>query len=223
VTNRDSHRKPGSRPQHTTARPPEWAHGEARAATETDAGEIRAAEASEADAARAQITEAEPTEPDASQAGAPTVPLDQYQRLLAEFDNFRKRMERDIARAGFLARVDLFKALLPTLDDFGRARSSLGPEEDSFDRDGMLIIMDRFAETLSSEGLSEVEASPGQAFDPEIHEAVLTVPTAKFAAGCVSEVLEKGYRCGERLLRPAKVAVARPPEDMPPDAKRGQG
>ncbi len=153
----------------------------------------------------------------------PTVPLDQHQRLLAEFDNYRKRMERDIARAGFLARVDVLSALLPVLDDLNRARNALDSKKDVFDTEGMLIIIGRLAETLSREGLTEVEASPGQAFDPEIHEAVLTVPTAEFAEGCVAEVLEKGYQCGERLLRAAKVAVARSPEDARPEAKNGRG
>ncbi len=152
-----------------------------------------------------------------------TVPLDQHQRLLAEFDNYRKRMERDIARAGFLARVDVLSALLPVLDDLNRARNALDSKKDVFDTEGMLIIIGRLAETLSREGLTEVEASPGQAFDPEIHEAVLTVPTAEFAEGCVAEVLEKGYQCGERLLRAAKVAVARTPEDARPEAKSGRG
>lgn len=180
----------------------------------------------DADMARTE----EPREPRSAQdeessqdPHAPTIPLEQHQRLLAEFDNYRKRMERDIARAGFLARVDVLSALLPILDDLDRARNALGSKKDVFDTEGMLIIISRLAETLSREGLTEVEASPGQAFDPEIHEAVLTVPTAEFAEGCVAQVLEKGYQCGERLLRAAKVAVARAPEDAAPEAKSGRG
>lgn len=151
-----------------------------------------------------------------------TVPLDQYQRLLAEFDNFRKRSEREQARTRMWARAELFDALLPTLDDLDRARSALGPKDRSFDKEGMLIILDRFAEILKGEGLDQVEASPGQVFDPEIHEAVLTVPTSEISHGCVSEVLEKGYFCGERLLRPAKVVVARRPDDAEPKAEAGE-
>lgn len=157
------------------------------------------------------------TEPD---SGNGTVPLDQYQRLLAEFDNFRKRVNRERERIGLWARADLLKALLPTLDDFDRARDSLPPEETSFDKEGILIIVDRFAELLNREGLRQVKASPRDVFDPEIHEAVLTVPSAEISAGRVAEVLEKGYQVGERLLRPAKVAVTRSP-DAEPAAKGG--
>ena len=191
--------------------------GDHRAASsgEATAWEVGACEEVEAPASRNKES--------AEDSKEPTVPLDQHQRLLAEFDNYRKRMERDIARAGFLARVDVLNALLPVLDDLNRARNALDSKKDAFDTEGMLIIIGRLAETLSREGLTEVEASPGQAFDPEIHEAVLTVPTAEFAEGCVAEVLEKGYQCGERLLRAAKVAVARTPEDARPEAKSGRG
>ncbi len=144
-----------------------------------------------------------------------TVALEQHQRLLAEFDNFRKRIERDQARHALWTRAELLKALLPTLDDLDRARAALEPGQKTFDTQGMLIIMDRLAEVLEREGLSLVEAAPGDDFEPEIHEAVLTIPSDEFPEGCVAEVLEKGYRVGDRLLRPAKVAVTRPPDEKP--------
>ncbi len=146
--------------------------------------------------------------------GAHTVPLEDYQRLLAEFDNYRKRTARELAQASARARAEVLKALLPVLDDFERARASLAPDQETFDKDGILIIMDRLAETLMREGLEEVEASPGQEFDPEIHEAVLTVPTEEHREGLIAQVLEKGYKLGEVLLRPARVAVARAPEEV---------
>ncbi len=147
-------------------------------------------------------------------AEAPSVPLEQHQRLLAEFDNYRKRVERDRAREVIRARAELLEKLLPTLDDMGRARGAVATGEKSFEKDGMLIIMDRFAEVLKREGLVEVPALPGDRFDPNTHEAVLMVPSAEVPAGCIAVVLEKGYRVGDRLLRPAKVAVARAPEDQ---------
>ncbi len=187
--------------------------------------EIRAEEPAEDESPPAETAEENPQSSELDETEEDTgshVPLDQYQRLLAEFDNFRKRSEREQARTRIWARAELFDALLPTLDDLDRARNALGPKDRSFDKDGMLIILDRFAEILKGEGLAQVEASPGQVFDPEIHEAVLTVPTSEIAHGCVSEVLEKGYFCGERLLRPAKVVVARRPDDAKPEAEAGE-
>lgn len=157
----------------------------------------------------------EEQDPSSSEA---TIPLDQHQRLLAEFDNYRKRVERERQRADLWTRAEVLAELLPILDDFERAKNALGPEETSFDRDGMLIIMDRLAEALNRAGLRSVEASPGQGFDPEIHEAVFTVPSAEIPSGCVADVLEQGYRVGERLLRPAKVAVVQAPAKAPEEA-----
>jgi molecular chaperone GrpE len=170
---------------------------------------------SEADTEAATATPAAEADMQSVSEEDVTVSLDQHQRLLAEFDNFRKRIERERARTALYARSDLVRHLLPVLDDMERAKNALGPEDRAFDREGMLIIMDRFAALLRKEGLAEVAASPGEPFDPEFHEAVLTIPTADFAEGCVSEVLEKGYQLGDRLLRPAKVVVARAPDEQP--------
>lgn len=145
--------------------------------------------------------------PEAPEAEAATVSLERYQRLLADFDNYRKRMEREQARLRQWGAGELLSRMLPILDDCDRARSSLEPDQDAFAKEGILIIMDRLAEALRREGLAEVEASQGVVFDPGIHEAVLTVPSDELSEGHVAEVLQKGYRHGERLLRPAKVAV----------------
>ena len=150
----------------------------------------------------------------------PTVPLEQHQRLLAEFDNYRKRVERERERSARWIRAELMGRLLPTMDDIDRARWAAGKEEKSPDTDGMLIIMDRLAELLKREGLVEIQAGPGDVFDPNIHEAVLMVPSAEAPEGCIAAVLEKGYRVADRLLRPAKVAVARAP-DAPAEAEEG--
>ncbi len=143
------------------------------------------------------------------------IPLEQHQRLLAEFDNYRKRTDRERERTGFWARAELLREILPVLDDMNRARGALKPKEKTFDRDGILIIMDRLAEVLKGEGLELIETSSGDVFDPEIHEAVLTVPSAELPEGRVADVLEKGYRVGDRLLRPAKVVVTRAPDVEP--------
>ncbi len=145
-------------------------------------------------------------------AGRDVVPIEQYQRLLAEFDNYRKRVERERERSAQWTRAELLGNLLVILDDMDRARTSVSDAEKAFDKEGILIIMDRFAELLKREGLEEVPASPGDVFDPEMHEAVLMVPSAEVPEGSIAQVLEKGYRVADRLLRPAKVAVARASE-----------
>jgi molecular chaperone GrpE len=144
-----------------------------------------------------------------------TIPLEQHQRLLAEFDNYRKRTQAQQERASRLTRDELVARLLPILDDCDRAQQAANSNPEHFDREGALIILRRLAEALRQEGLAKVEAAPGMAFDPEVHEAVLTIPTARVPEGSIAEVLEPGYRSCDRLLRPAKVAVARAPA---PDA-----
>lgn len=153
------------------------------------------------------------------------IPLEQHQRLLAEFDNYRKRMEQQQGRASRWAKDELLGRLLPVIDDCERARQAILASPEGLDRDGVLIILGRLAETLKREGLDRIEASPGMVFDPEVHEAVLTIPSADFTAGSIAEVLEPGYRSGERLLRPAKVAVAvaSGSNDAAPDAGDASG
>jgi len=153
---------------------------------------------------------------------AEVVPLEQHQRLLAEFDNYRKRANRERAELELRGAGNLIVRLLPLLDDLERARASLAAG-DAADRQGLLIILGRLAEILQREGLTEVEASPGTVFDPEKHEAVLTIPTAKIPEGSVAEVLENGYRYGDRLLRPTRVAVARAPEHRSPAEEEDTG
>lgn len=161
-----------------------------------------------------------PAAPPAPAEAAPeaTVPLEQHQRLLAEFDNYRKRVERERQRWEQSARGDWMRNLLPVLDDLGRAEAALqAPEETQIDRAAVLKIVRLLADGLSREGLVRIDAPPGTAFDPNEHEAVLTIPTAEMPEGSVVEALQAGYRLGDRLLRPARVVVARaivpPPED----------
>jgi molecular chaperone GrpE len=190
------------------------AEGEAAAGWETlppeeapASGEQRPGTSPEGPAAPAPGPGAAATAQASEQAVGDVVPLEQHQRLLAEFDNYRKRVARDQVRLEMDFRARLIARILPVLDDFARARDSIGSAK-HFDREGMLIIMNRLADVLRGEGLEEVRTLPGDPFDPEIHEAVLMVPTSAHPEGCVAEVFEKGYRIGERLLRPAKVAVA---------------
>ena len=143
--------------------------------------------------------------------------------MLAEFDNFRKRTSRERAELELRGAGNLIARLLPLLDDFERAKAAMEKHPEKIDREGLLIMLGRLAEILQREGLTRVLASPGTVFDPEIHEAVLTMPTAEVPEGSVAEVLENGYRYGDRLLRPARVAVARSLEPSSPAEEEDTG
>ena len=191
----------------------------AREATEDREGMAQKT-AEELDRAEKPVVEAEAEAPAAPEE---VVPLEQHQRLIAEFDNYRKRIERQQARFQQRAAGELYRRLLPLLDDFERAKSALQGDADEIDREGLLIILGRLAETLEREGLEVIEAAPGTMFDPEVHEAVLTIPSAEVLEGSVAEVLETGYRLGETMLRPARVAVARSTEQRSPGEDEDTG
>jgi molecular chaperone GrpE len=132
---------------------------------------------------------------------------DVYLRKLAEFDNYRKRTERERYDLMQTASEDLVKELLPVLDNFERALEH-GEEDDSGAfRQGVEMIARQLRDTLERKGVVEVNPI-GQPFDPELHEAVQRVETTDHAPGIVVWVMLKGYTYAERLLRPAMVGVA---------------
>ncbi len=135
---------------------------------------------------------------------------DIYLRKLAEFDNFRKRTEREREDFQQTAGEDLVKELLPVLDNFERALQQEKTDSGAF-RDGIEMIARQFWDTLQRKGL-EVVNPEGQPFDPELHEAVQRVETADHAPGTVVWVMLKGYTFGDRLIRPAMVGVAVEPQ-----------
>ena len=132
------------------------------------------------------------------------------QRLQADFDNYRKRATRDqdalIARAG----ERIVKELLPILDDLERALEAADQHEEAKLEDGVKLVHRQLEQLLEKEGLALVETD-GK-FDPYVHEALLTQPSTA-DEGSVIEVLQKGYRLGDRVLRPARVVVAGPKEE----------
>jgi molecular chaperone GrpE len=123
--------------------------------------------------------------------------LADLQRLAAEFDNYRKRAPR--------AHERLVKELLPVLDDLERALEAAEAHEEAKLEEGVALVARSLADVLRKEGLEEV-ATDGK-FDPYIHEALLSQPS-EAEEGTVIEVLQKGYRLGDRVLRPARVVVA---------------
>lgn len=139
-----------------------------------------------------------------------------YDKLLrrqAEFDNYRKRVERERAELYQHGRDDVLLQFLPVVDNFERALSSL--EESEGDADALLrgveLIHKQFKDALSKLGLEAVEAV-GTTFDPHVHEAVTTEATDKHKENTVIEEFLRGYKIGDRLLRPAKVKVAASPD-----------
>src|SRR5438876_4618795 len=140
--------------------------------------------------------------------------IDTLQRVQAEFDNYRKRAARDqeslVARAG----ERIVKELLPVLDDLERALEAAEFHEEAKLEEGVKLVHRQLEQILEWEGLAPVETD-GK-FDPNVHEALLTQPSAS-DEGSVIEVLQKGYRLGDRVLRPARVVVAGPKEESASD------
>jgi molecular chaperone GrpE len=131
--------------------------------------------------------------------------LDALQRLKAEFDNYRKRAARDQQSLTARAHERLVKELLPVLDDLERALGAAEAHEEAQLEDGVRLVHRALADLLRKEGLEEI-ATNGR-FDPHVHEALLSQPSDQ-AEGSVIDVVQKGYRLGDRVLRPARVVVA---------------
>ena len=135
------------------------------------------------------------------------------QRLQADFENFRKRAQRDqdalVARAG----ERIVKELLPVIDDLERALEAAEQHEEAKLEDGVKLVHRQLEQLLAKEGLAPVETDG--MFDPHVHEGLLTQPSES-EEGSVIEVLQKGYRLGDRVLRPARVVVAGPKQEEGP-------
>jgi molecular chaperone GrpE len=131
--------------------------------------------------------------------------LNDLKRVAADFENYRKRVARD--QEGLVARAHerLVKELLPVLDDLERALEAAAEHEEAKLEEGVRLVHRELLKALAREGLVEVETE-GQ-FDPHVHEALLSQPSEQ-EDGSVIEVLQKGYRLGDRVLRPARVVVS---------------
>jgi len=139
---------------------------------------------------------------------------DQLLRRAAEFENYRKRTERERSENYNRARADVILELLPVIDNFERAMSSLEKSVDDAKglRHGIELIHKQFKDALSKFGLQEIEAV-GKAFDPNVHEAVTMEATDQHEENTIIEEFERGYKLGDRLLRPSKVKVASSPDN----------
>ena len=131
--------------------------------------------------------------------------LDALQRLKAEFDNYRKRAARDQEQLVARAHERLAKELLPVLDDLERALAAAEEHEEAQLEEGVRLVHRSLVEALEKEGVAEIETE-GR-FDPHVHEALLSQPDDEKESGAILDVLQKGYRIGDKVLRPARVIV----------------
>jgi molecular chaperone GrpE len=137
--------------------------------------------------------------------------LDLAKRTKADFENYRKRMGAEVQVAAGRGKAEVVRDVLPVLDDLERAIQAAGldPEGDSDDglAHGVLLVFRSLRETLVRNGIEAVEPT-GERFDPNLHEALSKQQADGAEAGTVIETMQKGYRLGEQLIRPARVVVA---------------
>jgi molecular chaperone GrpE len=140
---------------------------------------------------------------------------DKFLRAVAETDNVRKRAERDVAEARAYGVANFARDAIGVADNLARALDAIGPEvRASADEtlkallDGVELIRREMRNTLKKHGVRELDPR-GEKFDPNFHQAMYEIPDPKAAAGTVVEVVQTGYAIGDRVLRPALVAVAK--------------
>ncbi len=133
---------------------------------------------------------------------------DKYLRLFAEFDNFKKRSVKERFELMKTAAQETLTALLPILDDFDRAKKSADTGAESFS-EGVALVYQKLFSTLEHKGLKAME-STGVDFDPEFHEAITDIPApTEDMKGKVIDTIEKGYTLNDKIIRYAKVVVAK--------------
>jgi molecular chaperone GrpE len=132
--------------------------------------------------------------------------LELAQRVQADFENFRKRAAREQERLVGHAHERLVKELLPILDDLERALEAAERHEEAQLVDGVRLVERSLRAALEKEGLREIETDGP--FDPHVHEALLSQPREGVEPGAVAEVVQRGYRIGDKVVRPARVIVA---------------
>ena len=147
----------------------------------------------------------ENVEEPAAEESAPA-PDDSYLRLAADFDNYRKRTAREHAELTRRANERLLNELLPVLDDFERALEAAAEHEEAKLEEGVRLVHRSLLGLVERHGLTEIDTEG--AFDPHVHEALLAQPGEGAEEGSVLQVLQKGYRLGDKVIRPARVIVA---------------
>ena len=135
---------------------------------------------------------------------------EKFLRLFAEFENYKKRTTKERIDLFKSANHELMSALIPVIDDFDRAKNQIKKTDDSDNIQGLYLIFNKMREILKSNGLSEVEVSIDDIFDSEIHEAITQIQSKnKKQIGRIIDVVEKGYKLGEKIIRYPKVVVGK--------------
>ena len=164
-----------------------------------DAGEKTEGEAAEEEAKEAEAEKAEEEAKKAEEAES-----ERYMRLMAEFQNFKRRVAKEKSDIHAYANEKIVSDLLPVLDNFERALST--ETEDEGYAKGMQLIFEQLKTALGNAGLEEIKAMDEE-FDPNVHNAVMTETIEDKEDGTVTKVLQKGYRLKDKVVRPSMVAV----------------
>jgi molecular chaperone GrpE len=169
--------------------------GDETAAEQAEAGSQPGAEADEAVAAAQKERDAY---------------RDQFLRAVADFDNYRKRIERERRELSEYAAADVLLDLLPVVDNFERALQAPATGDTEAFKRGIELIHKQMLDLLRKRGVTRIDAL-GADFDPNVHQAVIHEPSEEHREGEVMEELQRGYKLGDRLLRPSMVKVAKRP------------
>lgn len=133
---------------------------------------------------------------------------DKHLRLFAEFENYKRRTSKERIELFKTANQEVLLALLPVLDDFDRAMIEISKSEDENLLKGVNLIHEKLKNTLVSKGLEEVEVKAGDAFDADFAEAITQIPApSDKLKGKIVDVLEKGYKLGDKIIRFPKVVI----------------
>jgi molecular chaperone GrpE len=152
----------------------------------------------------AEIVKEEPTTEELLQAEK-----DKFLRLFAEFENYKKRTTRERIELYKTAGQELMTSLLPVVDDFERALTHIEEDKEAEElRKGVLLVYQKFYNTLELKGLIKIETKAGDVFDAEIHEAITQIPApSEDLKGKVIDCVEKGYKLGDKIIRYPKVVI----------------
>jgi molecular chaperone GrpE len=133
---------------------------------------------------------------------------DNFLRLFAEFENYKKRTSRERIELFSTANKEVMTVLLPILDDFERGIQEIKKSDDDALLQGMELIFNKLKNTLNQKGLKVMEVKQGDSFDAEIHEAITQIPApSKKLKGKIVDVIEKGYKLGDTIIRFPKVVL----------------
>ena len=135
---------------------------------------------------------------------------EKFLRLFAEFENYKKRTTKERIELFSTASQELMTSLLPVLDDFDRANQEIIKNSDDEIYKGVSLIQNKLFDTLKSKGLKTVEVNKGDLFDADDHEAVTQIPApSDDLKGKIIDVIEKGYKLGEKVIRYPKVIIGK--------------